>query len=50
MVRGYVSSNYTLDQWDIAGNIRLAIVKKLREHNITIAIPIRILQQSTNGT
>lgn len=49
MVRGYVSSNYTLDQWDIASNVRLAIVKKLREHNITIAVPIRILRQQSNN-
>jgi small-conductance mechanosensitive channel len=41
MVRGFISDVYTLDQWDIASEIRLLIVKKLREHHIDIAIPVR---------
>jgi small-conductance mechanosensitive channel len=43
MVRGFLSSNYTLDQWDIASDIRIAITKALRAHNIEIAVPTRIL-------
>ncbi len=41
MVRGFISDVYTLDQWDIASEVRLLIVKKLRENNIGIAIPVR---------
>ena len=36
MVRGYISSN-TVDQWDIASDIRLAIVKVLKKHEIEVA-------------
>ena len=43
MLRGYISSNYTLDQWNIASDIRLQIVKTLREHNMHIALPIRMM-------
>jgi small-conductance mechanosensitive channel len=43
LVRGYVSSNYTLDIWEIASDVRLAIVKKLREHGMQIALPTRIM-------
>jgi len=41
MVRGFISDVYTLDQWDIASEVRLLIVKKLAEHHIAIAIPVR---------
>jgi len=40
MVRGYVSSAYTLDQWDIASDVRILIVQKMRANNIEIAVPI----------
>lgn len=43
MLRGFISSNYTLDQWDIASGIRLQVVKTLREHRIELALPIRLL-------
>ncbi len=43
MVRGFLSSNYTLDQWDIASDVRLALVAKLRQHAIEIAIPTRVI-------
>lgn len=46
MVRGYLSSAYTLDQWDIASDVRIAIVKRLRENNMRLALPI--LQLSTH--
>lgn len=48
MVRGYFSSNYTLDMWDIASDVRLTIVKTLKEHNITIAIPVRIVVNNSS--
>jgi small-conductance mechanosensitive channel len=40
MVRGYLSDIYTLDQWEIASDVRLAIVQRLRKENIGIAIPV----------
>jgi small-conductance mechanosensitive channel len=40
MVRGYLSSAYTLDQWDIASDVRILIVQKMRAHNIEFAVPI----------
>ncbi len=43
MVRGFLSSNHTLDMWDIASDIRFAIVKRLREHGIEIAYPVRVV-------
>lgn len=42
IVRGYISTNYTLEQWDIASDIRLAIVKELQKQNINIAIKTHI--------
>lgn len=46
MVRGYLSSAYTLDQWDIASDVRIAIVKRLKENNMRLALPL--LQLSTH--
>ncbi len=41
MVRGFISSAYTLDQLDIASDIRFAIVKALHEEGIELAVPMR---------
>lgn len=41
MVRGFLSDVYTLDQWVIASDVRILIVKKLQEHGIDIAVPVR---------
>ncbi len=43
LVRGFLSSNHTLDMWDIASDIRFAIVRRLHEHGIEIAYPVRIV-------
>jgi small-conductance mechanosensitive channel len=43
LVRGFLSSNHTLDMWDIASDIRFALVKRLHEHGIEIAYPVRIV-------
>ncbi len=43
LIRGFLSDVYTLDQWDISSDIRLEIVKTLREHGIKIAVPVRIM-------
>lgn len=39
MVRGFLSSGNTLRQWDIASNIRFALVARLAKVGITIAGP-----------
>ncbi len=41
MVRGFISSAYTLDQWNISSDIRLAMVKTLRKEGIELAMPAR---------
>ena len=50
LVRGFLSSNFTLDQWDIASDIRFAIVKKLRDAGIALAYPVRIIVKDQNRT
>lgn len=40
LARGFMSDIYTLDQWDIASDIRIIIAQRLKEENIKIAIPI----------
>lgn len=46
LVRAYVSTLYVLEMWDIASDIRINIVKALRQHDIKIAIPVRVIRQS----
>ena len=41
MVRGFLSSQYTLDMWDIASDVRLTMVKRLKEHGIEPACAMR---------
>jgi potassium efflux system protein len=43
LVRGFLSSHYTLDMWDIASEVRLSIVKRLREHGIELASGVRLV-------
>ncbi len=43
MVRGFISSVYTLEKWEIASNIRIAIVKTFTEKGIRLALPTRLL-------
>lgn len=43
IVRGYISTNYTLEQWDIASDVRLAMVRELRKQNIQIATRTHIV-------
>jgi small-conductance mechanosensitive channel len=43
LVRGFLSSTYTLDMWEIASEVRFGIVQTLKKHNIQIAIPIRFV-------
>ncbi len=41
MVRGFVSSNYTLEIWNIASSMRIEIVHIFRKRDIELAVPIR---------
>ena len=43
LVRGFISSEKTLDQWDIASNARFAIVKILRSNGIELSFPVQII-------
>lgn len=43
LVRGFLSSVNVLRQWDIASDVRLAIVSSLRKHNIGISVPVRVI-------
>jgi len=47
LIRGFISSHYTLDMWDIASDIRLAIVKALHNNQVEIAVPVRIIKTAT---
>jgi small-conductance mechanosensitive channel len=44
IVRGFVSSAFTQDMWDIASDIRLSIIKALKENNIEIAEYMRVFK------
>ncbi len=50
MVRGFISSEMTLEQWNIASDVRLAIVKALHKNNIELAYPVRIIKTVANGS
>lgn len=49
-VRGYLTADKVLEQWDIASNIRLEIVRHLRQEGISIASPTRILTMVNNNS
>jgi small-conductance mechanosensitive channel len=40
LIRPFVSSHYTLDIWDIASDVRRAIIRELRANAIEMALPI----------
>lgn len=39
LVRGYISPDRANDQWDIASQLRILLIKKLKQENIHFAIP-----------
>lgn len=43
MVRGFISSVYTLEKWEIASSIRINIAKVFKEKGIRFAVPARVL-------
>lgn len=50
LVRGYLTADKVLEQWDISSQVRLEIVKKLRENGIEIASPTRLIRVTPEGT
>jgi small-conductance mechanosensitive channel len=48
LIRGYLTSDKVLDQWDIASEFRLELVKQLRANGIEIASPIRTIRMTTD--
>lgn len=49
LIRGFISSANVLMQWDIASDVRLAIVEEIRNHDIEIAVPVRIIETQKSG-
>jgi small-conductance mechanosensitive channel len=49
LVRAFISSEKTLEQWDIASNVRFAIVKTLRDHGIDLSFPVQIVYMKKDG-
>jgi small-conductance mechanosensitive channel len=50
LIRAFISSEKTLEQWDIASNVRFSIVKNLREHGIELSFPIQIVHLKQDGS
>ena len=46
LVRVFTGPEKTLLQWDIASDVRIAVVKTLKEHNIKIGVPLRFIQNA----
>ncbi len=46
LIRGYITAERVVDKWEIESDLRLAVVKKLGEHNITVSVPIQIRTKS----
>ncbi len=44
LVRGYLTADKVLDQWEISSNVRLEIVRQLRDLGIEVASPIRTIR------
>lgn len=44
MVRGFLSPDKVLDQFEIASNVRLELVRVLRDHGIDVASPTRLIK------
>lgn len=48
LIRAFLTSNKIGEQWDIAAELRLNMVKALRDNNIEIASPIRTLRLTSS--
>lgn len=50
LVRGYVGFDKVQDQWQIASEIRLEMVKTLRANGIEVASPVRVVKISSGDS
>ena len=50
LIRGFITSNKVLEQWDIASSIRFALAKELTEAGIRICTPSRVITIENNST
>lgn len=48
-VRGFISSRKVREQWEIASDIRIGILKSFRKNNVSIAFPHRIVSVSAES-
>lgn len=49
-VRGFLSPDKTLEQWEISSDVRIRIVVALRENGIDLAVPVRkIIESDSNA-
>lgn len=49
-IRGFISSRKVRDQWEIASDIRIALLKSFRKNGIKIAFPQRVLSVTDQTT
>ena len=48
LLRGFISSEMTLEQWNIASDVRFAVVKTLHKNGIELAYPVKIIRMANN--
>lgn len=48
MVRGYLSSDKVSDQWDIASDVRMELIRVFRENNLEMAFPVHGIKVMTD--
>ncbi len=48
MVRGFLSTAQVLNQWNVRSDIRFAILREFKKHNIKLAAPIQSIKLETN--
>ncbi len=49
LVRGFLTADKVMEQWEISSHVRLELVKKLRENGVEVASPTRIIRVSSDG-
>jgi len=50
MMRGFLSTQHATNQWNIRSDIRFAILREFKKHNIKLASPIQSLKLETSRT
>jgi small-conductance mechanosensitive channel len=49
LTRAFISARRVKDQWEIAAQMRMEILKAFKEHQIKLALPQRVLSATTDG-